>query len=279
MSRFAWASDTHLDRIDTAEQIIQFAQNLVKTSPDGVFLSGDISISPRLVYHLSAIERIVQCPIYFVLGNHDYYNGEIGKVREEMNHISSSSQYLKYLPTNRYVSLTPKTVLIGHDGWYDGQYGDPKRSNVIMNDWVMIRDFVNDSGGYKYVKDTGSVKNKQSLLLAFQNLAYDSMLHVHAGIKSAASTCKNMIIMTHVPPFPTESNQDIHDKNLDPWYGSKVMGDMLIKASQSYPQHQFTILCGHSHKKQTRQITNNLVMKVGGSTYGSPSLSEIVNVE
>lgn len=279
MSNYAWASDIHLDHIDTNDQLIKFGESLTKSRPDGVFLSGDISIAPRLVYHLSALERITQCPIYFVLGNHDYYSGDISDVRSKMKQITNSSQYLRYLPTHSYVSLTPKTALVGHDGWYDGLYGDVKNSNAMMNDWVMIKDFIDQSGGYLYVKENGKIKDTASLLQNCQRLAHESMLHVHSGIKAATRHYKNIIIMTHVPPFTVSNGNRSNGIDVRPWYGSKIMGDMLLQASQSYPQHKFTVLCGHSHTKQNLQITSNLEVKVGGSTYGSPSLSEIVSTQ
>jgi 3',5'-cyclic-AMP phosphodiesterase len=74
MSSYAWATDTHLDFLkDDNQRLIQFAESLVLTNPTGIFLTGDISVASKLVFHLSAIERVVQRPIYYTLGNHDYY--------------------------------------------------------------------------------------------------------------------------------------------------------------------------------------------------------------
>ena len=74
MSKFGWATDIHLDFLgDDNKRLIEFAEGLVRESPTGLFLTGDLSVTQKLVYHLSAIERVVQRPIYFVLGNHDFY--------------------------------------------------------------------------------------------------------------------------------------------------------------------------------------------------------------
>src|SRR4051812_23762211 len=74
MMRLAWATDVHLNFV-SGPQIAAFAQALVAGEPDAVVLSGDIAEAPTLREHLLAVEAVVQRPLYFVLGNHDYYGG------------------------------------------------------------------------------------------------------------------------------------------------------------------------------------------------------------
>ena len=57
-----------------------------------------------------------------------------------------------------------------------------------------------------------------------------------------------------------------------PWFTSKMMGDMLMDASKAFPQHTFTVFCGHTHGKFDGKITDNLSVHVGGAEYNKPGL-------
>ena len=69
--RLAWATDIHLDFL-ADEQVRAFAGALVADRPDAVILSGDLSHAEQLEHHLRLLAGATSCPIYFVLGNHDY---------------------------------------------------------------------------------------------------------------------------------------------------------------------------------------------------------------
>ncbi len=164
MAKYAWATDIHLDHIDDDVRLVDFAKSLIVTEPSGIFITGDISVAPRLVYHLSVIERVCQRPVFFILGNHDFYGGEIEPIRKSMRDLSNLSQFLRYMPLSPYVALTPGTALVGHDGWYDAMYGDANRSKFFMNDWGAIKDFVQHSGGSKYMNTMRDLKDRAGLI-------------------------------------------------------------------------------------------------------------------
>jgi len=46
--------------------------------------------------------------------------------------------HLHWLSDCGVVSLTPKTSLVGHDGWGDGRLGDYENSPVKLNDFSLI---------------------------------------------------------------------------------------------------------------------------------------------
>ena len=70
------------------------------------------------------IEEIIQKPIYFVLGNHDFYKDSIAKTRQRIAELAAESKHLRYLTAMEVVELSPQTAIIGHDGWADGRFGD-----------------------------------------------------------------------------------------------------------------------------------------------------------
>jgi 3',5'-cyclic AMP phosphodiesterase CpdA len=69
----AWLTDIHLDFLDTAD-LLRFARKVRATAPDAVLISGDIAQAPSVARHLRNLAREIARPIYFVLGNHDYYH-------------------------------------------------------------------------------------------------------------------------------------------------------------------------------------------------------------
>ena len=269
MGKFAWCTDVHLDFKDD-NGIVQFATSLVASNPDGVIISGDISTAQNIIYHLSIIESVVQRRIYFVLGNHDYYGSSIDRVRDQMKELSNISQYLRYLPTSPYVAVTPTTALIGHDGWYDGLNGNWKDRSFNLTDWVRIKDFAEAS-------NSGQARDK--VVEVAQKLAHQGVMHIHDGIKSAVRYHKNVIVVTHVPPFPETHifEGKTGDSAAQPWFTSKMMGDMLLDASRAFPKVMFTVLAGHTHGKYDGKITDNLYVHVGDAEYGRPKLQQLID--
>ena len=70
--QYAWLTDIHLNFIDSVVRQ-RFYQEIVDTKCDGVLISGDIAEAPCVVNILNEMVRYIDRPIYFVLGNHDYY--------------------------------------------------------------------------------------------------------------------------------------------------------------------------------------------------------------
>src|SRR5574343_2067919 len=123
MARLTWCTDVHFEFLNDVE-VAAFAKRLAEVPSDGIVITGDISISKQLVYHLSIIERAANKRVFFVLGNHDYYGSSIEYVRKQMHELHNISQYLKYVSELGYVPLTSTTAIVGHDGWYDAAWGD-----------------------------------------------------------------------------------------------------------------------------------------------------------
>lgn len=270
MTRLAWATDVHLDFLADHE-VVNFANKLIEGEPEGVVITGDISTAQTLVKHLSIIEKVVQRPVYFVLGNHDYYGSGVAEVRATMKELSNMSQYLRYLPLSPYITLSPGTCLIGHDGWYDAGNGNWKTSGFALTDWTHIKDFAAVSSGGR---------NIQQIVSVAQKLAHEGVLHIHNAIKSASRYYKSIVVATHVPPYPeTHMFQGKQgDQDAQPWFTSKMLGDMLRDASKAYPDTMFTVLAGHTHGEYSGQIAKNLYVHVGGAEYRQPKLQKIIEL-
>ncbi len=80
MMRLAWLTDIHLNFLDSAKRP-QFLETVAERA-DTVAISGDIGESINIIQFLNEMEAILRRPIYFVLGNHDFCRGSIGKTRD-----------------------------------------------------------------------------------------------------------------------------------------------------------------------------------------------------
>ena len=276
--KLAWFTDIHLDHVhDVGTSVASLASSASKC--ESIIITGDISLANTLIGHLMLLDQVLEKPIYFVLGNHDYYFSNIRTVRRHVVDACRSMSYAKYLAAMPYAKLSNETVLIGHDGWYDALNGNPRNDVMLMNDWIRIQDFapaIRGSLGSKLLDKNLIIQISQAICVA-------AVKHVADGIKAAIrDKHKNIIVATHVPPFKESYNSDKH-RGLDisdvlPWYTSKTMGDMLLTAAKTYPHIKFTILSGHSHSHYDQDLLNNLNVRVGKSSYGSPQIAGYVDI-
>ena len=276
--KIAWATDIHLDSVgDVQEKLEELRQ--ASLFSERVIISGDITVAPLLVDHLQRLDNTFEKPVYFVLGNHDYYFSDIMTTRRSVAGMCRSMAYMRYLATTPYVKLTPDVALLGHDGWYDAMNGDPRNEDVVMNDWLKIRDFSTAIRS----SFSGKVLDKNVIISIARAICKASVAHIVDGIKAAIrDKNKHVIVVTHVPPFKESYNSDKH-RGLNvssalPWYTSKMMGDALFAAAKAYPQIKFTILSGHAHSHYDEYLLNNLNVRVGKSMYGSPQLAGFIDI-
>lgn len=280
--RLVWATDIHLDFITNPEEpglssknLDVFCSLLTKDNPDAVLLSGDISLAGQLKDHLIALESRLQMPVFFVLGNHDFWGSGIEQVRKNITDLSKKSEYLRYLSSVAYVTLSPGVALVGHDGWYDGLNGDPFSGNFIMNDWNLISDFS------PALRDFSTINWNMILQIARRN-ATIAARHVATGIKAALQQrqASKIIVVTHVPPFvnPLDYHESGQGRGLYPWYSSKIMGDMLLAAARHNTQVKFEVFCGHVHSGYEEYITPNLLLRSGRSEYSRPVPHGLYNI-
>lgn len=96
--RLAWLTDIHLNFISD-EGVDALCAAVAESEPDAVLIGGDISEAEPLAEHLTAIAGRLTRPIYFVLGNHDYYRSSIAAVRDQVARLCERVEHLHWLPT------------------------------------------------------------------------------------------------------------------------------------------------------------------------------------
>ena len=189
--RLAWLTDIHLNFLDASERR-RFLES-VKDQADVVAVSGDIGESHNVAKYLQEMEEVVQKPIYFVLGNHDFYRGSIAKTRVQVAELAKESKCLNYLTVMGVAELTPTTAIVGHDGWPDGRLGDYDGTTVILSDHSLIEEIAR-SYQYFYL-------DKYSLRATMTALADEAERHFERVVTEAAVKYRQVIVVTHIPPF------------------------------------------------------------------------------
>ena len=84
--KLAWLTDLHLNFINTKERI-SFYQTIVDAKIDAILLTGDPAEASSICDILWEMAQTIAKPIYFVLGNHDYYKGSVAQVRSDITNI------------------------------------------------------------------------------------------------------------------------------------------------------------------------------------------------
>ena len=121
--KLMWLTDIHLDFLNLMG-LYNFQKSLEDANSDMILIGGDIAESNSIITYLEHLERLIKVPIYFVLGNHDYFRGSIARTRANVAGFSKSTKYTKWLTISGIVKLNSHTALIGHDGWSDAKFGN-----------------------------------------------------------------------------------------------------------------------------------------------------------
>jgi hypothetical protein len=215
---------------------------------------------------LSRIENALARPVYFVLGNHDFYGGSIAEVRTAVTTRSRGSARLHWLRDAGVITLAPGVALVGVDGWADARVGDYDRSTVQLNDYVLIRELAGLS----------AIERRRRL----ECLGDEEASLLDGKLRAALESHARVIVGTHVPPFAQaawhEGRQS--DDEWLPHFSCKACGDVLLSAAESNPQKEILVLCGHTHGSGEVQVTPNLRVITGGAEYGEPAVQQVLEL-
>jgi UDP-2,3-diacylglucosamine pyrophosphatase LpxH len=260
--QLAWVTDAHLEWLSEGPEtnhLAIFLKTLSDSETDGIIISGDISTSQQIKYHLKKFAQLPM-PVYFVLGNHDIYGSSFDYVHRMVRASVKEHKNLTWLTEAQPIPLTDDTYLIGHDGWADGRAGMGQKSGLLINDYRAISDFRGLSVG--------------SVFSQMQTAADIASRRLAAQIRNIGA--KHIIVVTHAPPFlkaclyqgkPTEDNFAPHFSNIR-------MGERLEKAAANSGA-RLSILCGHTHDEARVNINNQITVSVGWALYGSPTYTII----
>ena len=263
--KLLWATDLHL--INTAATDWSPLLCAVDGQVDALIVTGDIAESDELLQVLASLADQMGMPIYFVLGNHDFYGSSIGETTRRVIHHVRDDDRLIYLTDSQPVELATNTYLIGDDGWGDAIEGDYETSYVRLNDFLRIDDF----------RSLAADQWKMKLVELGQQCAD----RLFSKLEQIPSDAVEVLIATHVPPFCEACWYEgkTTDANWSPFFVCGAIGRVLKTFADQNPEINLTVICGHTHHDGIARMSENLIVYTGAATGGVPEIEAEVTID
>jgi 3',5'-cyclic-AMP phosphodiesterase len=251
LNKFLWYTDTHFNRI-APWNLLKLFNNIKNQKPKGIFLTGDISNGLSTAFILKIMAKFLRCPIYFVMGNHDYSFSSFQKTNLKIRNLCKNYQNLVWMTEAEPIALNNDVALIGAEGWYDASAGNTKYLKFTP-DWMMI-------------KELRSLSTMEERVKMFQLLANKSSEQIAAKLKTALTQgYKTIYILTHVPGWKqaTKNYGTIFENFWLPYNTNLRLGDTIEKIMKNHPDRHVICLAGHTHDPKIVRISFNIECHVG----------------
>lgn len=239
---------------------------------DGIILIGDIANYFDLKITLNIIADSCKVPIYFVLGNHDYYGSGIKETKQLAVEISKKTKGRKkiiYLSDDMIYPLTNSSCLIGQDLFYDTLAGNYFGSSVQLSDFFCIKDL--------------KVRDKRLMYqLIIQPLLSEELAQLNKKILFAIKrNYTSILIVTHFPIFIENCTYKgkISDDDWLPYFCCKSAGRLISEYAKLHPKVNFIVMSGHTHEFTHKKILPNLLSRTLYAKYGEPNLDYVIRVD
>ena len=259
-----WFSDLHLDKASPS-RISRLIDQITDNQSDCVFITGDISTSRKLTEHLALLAAAcAPRPIYFVVGNHDYYGSSIAGVDADITSLCAKVGNLHHLDGRQIIPLTRDVCLVGHGGWADARAGHGLRTDLRSPDHHAIRDFHGLS--------------HEQCLLRMQEMGKGSARAIRRILPLALSRFQHVVLLTHTPPYAksVRYNGEACGRLHLPHYTNVSAGLAIRGIARAFPQRRITILAGHTHSANVTHIDPNICVRVAHARTGMPGPLEIL---
>jgi hypothetical protein len=265
VQRLAWATDIHLNFLEPAQRRA-FAEALIAAGADGVVISGDIAEARDFEELLDELAAVVARPIWFVLGNHDFYRGSVDAVRARATELTRRHPHLRWLPACGVVKLADDLALIGHDGWGDARLGNFAATPVQLSDFFVIRDL--------------ALVPPDARLARLRALGDEAAAYLEDAIGQALAWARRLLVVIHVPPFREACwfEGGISDDDWLPYFTCAAAGEALMRAMAGRPDARMTVVCGHTHGRGRADVLPNLVVLTGAAEYGKPAIERVLEL-
>ncbi len=237
-----WLSDLHYDG---DRRFGDWIGDLADArSHEAVLVTGDIASYPHLQKALDLLATGFGCPIYFTLGNHDYYGGSTEEVLCVVRAAERRNHLLRWIDRfTEGVPLFPGIALIGQGGW---AHAEP---------WIFPRDqgppLTHLLVDYKYYKP-----NK--LRHTIRRLAQSGSALLKAKINNALSARSHVVALTHFPPF-SRSLADVASRK-----GGLIQApafESWVNGAGKTKKDSLTLLCGHLHRPTNVQLATGVIAR------------------
>ena len=268
-----WITDPHLNHLRDEKMLLTFVKRLEARNSDGLIVTGDIAESKTIYDFLGLLSGCYRRPVYFVLGNHDYYGAWMKDTHTCVRAVCKAvpTGILNWMTDTGVLMLTKHTAIIGHEGWYDGQAGKPGLA-------FSLHDFYMPNGVLDLVQAFNL--GTHTLFDKLRELGAVSVDHLRTQILAARNRgAQRILILTHVPPFHESSyfKGKPSEAKAAPFFVNQILGEMLLEMADEYPKLKLEVYAGHTHGKRKYRPRKNLVVRVGNARYGHlPTFQEPV---
>lgn len=253
--KYLWYTDTHLDKVNPISKF-NFISRIRKENPKAIFLTGDISNGLMTCFDLKILATWVKCPIYFVLGNHDYHFSSFDETYAKIRELCKKHSNLIWLTESGIIPLNDEVALIGAEGWYDAGVGKTNYLKITP-DWFLIKD----------LRELSSMDERIEM---FKKLADKSCEQIEEKLEVAmARDYKTIYILTHVPPWK-EATRDVGTIFENFWIPYNVnirLGKTIERVMQDRKKRQVIVLAGHTHTDCWIHVSRNIECKVNRAKY------------
>ncbi len=263
--KLAWATDIHLDFAIPRGTFEGFCQRVNDSGAQKLLITGDITTGRSIEEDLKLLAKHIDLPIYFVLGNHDYYYSSFERVAERVRRLTAQSDRLVWMDQTGIIELAVDHGLVGFGGWSDGRAGDYNRS-YKLNDQVLIEDF--------------NKLNSRQVLKKLNELGDRSAEYFKDILPQAFDRYDSVVALTHCPPFVEACFIEGYKGSYAdlPHFSARSVGEVMADIMRERPDKMLVVLSGHTHSSARVAILPNLTCMVGEAQYGQPSLT-LLNIK
>ena len=264
--KLMWLTDLHLDEA-TEKRRFEFYSRLRNENCDAVVITGDISDASGLPGHLRELgQTFGSRPVYFVLGNHDFYGSSFTDVDRAVLAVCEEQRNLRHLGYGEIIPLADGAALVGHRGWADGRAG--------LGDQTDVR-----SPDHKKIVDLSGI-SKRALFGKMAELGRQSANYFREVLPYALQCYEHVWVATHAPPFTWAAFYDgkpCGGKWL-PHYVNMSAGGTIRGISKAIPKSRLSVLCGHTHSAANLSASDKVRVIVGEARKKWPQMQKVFEV-
>jgi len=265
--RIVWLTDIHFDFASDRDRK-SLVSRVRKAQPDMILVGGDTGEANTFRAFLEQIHEGTGKPLYFVLGNHDYYGASIKAVKNLCKRMDLKPDGIKWLPMHGPIDASTEANSVGVLG--EGGWGDHTRGRLGR---MTLRD-------YEQIKELQchDPRDKTSVVKALGECAADRLL---GKLRDAVHRFDHLVIMTHVPCWTGSAwhEDQRSDKWAQPFFVWGQGGDAILEVAEANPETRFTVLSGHSHSGGIYTPLRNVVAVTAPARYRYPSIAQIMEIE
>jgi predicted phosphodiesterase len=264
MKKLAWLTDPHFDKCDISK-FETIAKKFEESSSGGLVVTGDISENGTTMLYLSFLQNLIRKPIWFVFGNHDWYN--VSRKQNEEFIKKYSSENLIKLDSVDYIKLNKSTCLVGGENWWDASF---KSSFGLLDNIFMSED-------YEKIEFIKPLKTDENIFSKVKTLSKESSELLITKLAKALLVFDKVYLAVHVPPFKEGCLYSgiVMPENWLNHFCDVELGLKLKVLMKAFPEKELVILSGHTHSKSEIKIKQNIKQYVGKVKVADPKINEV----